>query len=97
VVVVFVLVLSALSALHVARNFRISTDRDAMLSPRLDYRQNHERFERAFPQLLDLLVVVLDGETPEAALLAGRELARVLSVRDDLFVTVSVPRAERFL
>ncbi len=89
--------LTAASAWYTATRFRISTDRDAMVSPELPFRRVQARLEEEFPQLGHTLVVVIDASTPEGARATARALARACAARDDLFRTVFLPLVDPFL
>jgi len=61
------LVLAALSLFVVAGRFAMTTDTAALISPDVDWRKQERAMETAFPQLRDVMLVVIDGATPELA------------------------------
>lgn len=61
------LVLAALSLLVVTGRFAMTTDTAALISPDVDWRKQERAMETAFPQLRDVMLVVIDGATPELA------------------------------
>jgi hypothetical protein len=63
---------------HVARTFTITTDFDSLLSPNLPFQRDSAAFARAFPQLQNALVVVVDGPTPALAREGAGRLAERL-------------------
>src|SRR5512135_843501 len=67
----FVLLLSILATigalLYTVNHFRIDTEMTDMISDELPYRKLEKEFQRAFPQFKETIVVVIDGDTPEAA------------------------------
>ena len=61
------LVLAALSLLFAMNRFDMTTDTAALISPDVDWRKQERAMEAAFPQLSDVMLVVVDGKTPELA------------------------------
>jgi hopanoid biosynthesis associated RND transporter like protein HpnN len=78
------------------RNFEINTDMNAMISKTLRFRMLERDFNRAFPQLSDTIVVVVDGATPELAISARKRLAEGLRGEKNLFKNVSEPGGGSF-
>jgi hopanoid biosynthesis associated RND transporter like protein HpnN len=76
-----------------ATRLGMDTDLDKLLSANEPWRQQEMAFDRAFPQFDDLLVAVVDGETPDAADDGAAALAARLAPRHDLFLGVSRPDA----
>jgi hopanoid biosynthesis associated RND transporter like protein HpnN len=63
---VFVALLMTLGAgIYTYENFAIHTDTSQLISSRLPWRQREMQLDTAFPQLVDTIIVVLDGDTPE--------------------------------
>ncbi len=62
-----------------------------MLSPDLHFLKLHRTFMKAFPQLKDTIVVVIDGRTPDLAEDARRRLAEALRRNKEVFKSVYVP------
>jgi uncharacterized protein len=86
------LILLALAAgLYAAGHLAINTDLDGMLPGDVAWRQNEKALDQAFPQNTDLLVVVIDGQTPELAELAARQLADRLRAEPQLFTYLRQP------
>ncbi len=67
-----------------------------MLSPDLRYLKVHRAFTKAFPQLTDTIVVVIDGNTPDLAIDARDRLARALAAKKNIFKSVYVPGGDLF-
>ncbi len=67
-----------------------------MLSPDLRFLKTHRAFVKAFPQLKDTIVVVIDGRTPDLAADARRRLAEALERRKEIFKSVYTPGDEPF-
>jgi uncharacterized protein len=87
-VIAVALVLAALSAIYTTRHFAIDTDINNLISDRLPWRQNEIAFQRAFPQTVELILVDVAADSPEAAKAAAREVAQALAKKPDLFRSV---------
>ncbi len=96
IVLLLVCGITAGALVFTARNFAMTADTAQLISQRLDWRQREIAFEKAFPQLNNLTMVVVDGATPELADDAARRLAAALSGRRDLFRTVRWPTGGPF-
>jgi len=57
-----VLALSVLLGVYVADHISINTDINQLLSENLEWRKREKSLETAFPQKVDTLVVVVDGD-----------------------------------
>jgi uncharacterized protein len=90
------LVLTVIGAVFAAQRIRIDTDIDKLMSPDLQWRQREAEMERAFPQNVDLLVVVVDGDTPDRAEDASATLAGYLDGEKNLFKSVRRATAGEF-
>ncbi len=84
-VVVASLLLSGLVFYYVVENMAINTDTTDMLSPDLAFRKDDAALSRAFPQLSDDIVVVIDAATGDQADDAARALAKILRQKPKLF------------
>lgn len=80
----------------VVRNMAINTDINQLLSEDLDWRKQEKELERAFPQKVDTLVAVIDGDSGFLAEKAAEALAGRLSGQPDKFTLVSRPDALPF-
>jgi len=76
---------------YTATNFKMDTDSTKLISAKVDWRQRENEFDRKFPQQANLILVVVDGATPELAEAATAALTRALTGRSGLFVTVHRP------
>jgi len=90
-------ILTGASLYYTAGNMGFNTSTNDMLSVKLPFRQTYHIFENAFPQYLNNILVVIDGETPESARNAAKRLAKRLRQQPALFKSVYLPRANRFL
>ena len=87
-VIAAALLLAALSAIYAARHFAIDTDINNLISERLPWRQNEIAFQKAFPQTIELILVDVGADSPEAAKAAAREVLQALAKKPDLFRSV---------
>lgn len=83
--------LCTLAVTYTARHFAMTSDSLELISPDVSWRRNKARFDKAFPAQSDLIVVVVDGVTPELAESGAAKLAARLSSRTDLFRSVRRP------
>ena len=90
-VAVLCLALGVAAAAFAATHFAMTTDTDALLSPKLDWRQQEAAYDKLFPQHDDEIVVVVDGKTPELAEEAAVGLAARLAARPALFTHIERP------
>jgi hopanoid biosynthesis associated RND transporter like protein HpnN len=72
------LIVTAGAGFYTARNFKINTDINTLISPDLDWRQRDIAFENAFEQERMILAVV-EAPTPEFASAASAKLVEKLS------------------
>jgi len=88
---------AAALALALASTF-LSVDADSrrMLSPDLPFQQRARALEAAFPDLRDTLLIVVEGEGPEAVEAAAAALADALAARPE-FADVHAPVADPYL
>ena len=87
-VIALAVVLAIGSGIYTARYFAINANIDDLMSARLDWRQREITYHNEFPQSMQLILVVVDGPTPEATAAASRALADNLAKRNDLFRSV---------
>jgi hypothetical protein len=95
-VVVVALVATVGAGFFVARNVAINTDTEDMLSPDLPFQKYSREEDEAFPQLSDMLVVVIDGQTPDLADDAAIALAGTMRELPAVFRSVFDPAADPF-
>ena len=80
-----------------ATNFAMSTDTAQLIAPTVDWRRDEIALDTGFPANRDLIAVVVDGATPEAAEIAAAALARRLTRDTAHFRSVRRPDATPFL
>ena len=73
---------------YTVENLAINTDTDAMLSRDLPFREAQDELRAAFPQLSNILMVVIDGDNPDLNQDAAAAIAARLKARPDLYKTV---------
>lgn len=79
--------LTASAGLFTARHLSMDTDTANMISQDLPWRKDLTHFNTLFPQNTGLLVVMIDGKTPDAAEDAAAALFAKIEARKDLFAT----------
>ena len=74
-----------------ATHFAMTTNTQALISPKVDWRQNEAALNTAFPQLTDSTLIIVDGQTPELAELGAAKLSEALAADTAHFRRVSRP------
>lgn len=95
-VVLGVLVATGLSAVYTAKNLILDTDPVRLLDPELHFRQLQKDFYATFPQLDDLILVVVDQGSAEHRRDAVHDLATLLEQQPALFASVYQPQQDEF-
>ena len=85
------LALAALALVFSAARFDMTTDTAALISPDVDWRKQERAMEAAFPQLSDVMLVVVDGATPELAEGSAAKLSAKLAADPAHFRLVRRP------
>ncbi len=96
-VIAAALVLALAAGWFAATHFAMSTDTAQLIAPTVDWRRDEIALDTGFPQNRDLIAVVVDGATPEAAEIAAATLARRLTADRAHFRAVRRPDATPFL
>lgn len=96
VVIVLSLFLVAGAGWFAVTHFKINTDINGLLSADLPWRKQEAELEKAFPQNVDLTVVVIDGVTPDDAENAAAMLTDKLRGLPNQFSMVERPDAIPF-
>jgi uncharacterized protein len=91
IVLLAAVVLTAAAVVYLGGHFNMTADTARLISPKLEWRHREIVFEKAFPQLQNLTMIVVDGATPELADDAAKRLAAALQERPDLFHNVRRP------
>ncbi len=90
-VALIALIASAGLGWYVTGHFKINTDVNQLLAADLPWRQREAEIEKAFPQTVDILLVAIDGDTPDAAEDAAAALTKKLQAMPDQFTHVERP------
>ena len=73
---------------YAAKYFAINTNTDDLISSKLEWRQNQIAFNKAFPNLTQNIIVVIDAPTPELAQLGAEQLQAALAQKPDVIQSV---------
>ena len=76
---------------YAATHFRINTDTTKLVSPEVPWRKAEARFQAIFPQPANLILIVIDGATPERAQQATAGLLQALEKQPELFLSLRQP------
>jgi len=95
-VVVVSLLGGVLLGAYAATHLNVDTDTNKLISPDLPWRKREAEFDRAFPQNVDLLAIIVDAATPGQAEDSASTLARWLRDRPQLYRTVRRPDGGEF-
>lgn len=79
IVVALTLALTGAAGYLTAEKFSIDTDTVNLFSSSLPWRQNENKLYKTFPETVDLIVAVIDADTPEKADMSARQLTAALS------------------
>src|SRR5947209_793239 len=90
-VIVVASLLAVGSGIYAAKHFGINTDINKLISQNLPWRQREIAFEKAFPQHLRSILIVVDAPTPELATEATNALVDRLQSNTGLFESVAQP------
>src|ERR1019366_5747917 len=91
IVLALAILVAIASGYYTATHFAISTNTNEFISEKLPWRQNLIALDKAFPQRVDQIVVVIDGATPELAEAAAQSLTDKLKRHADLYQSVARP------
>ena len=73
---------------YAAKHFAINTNTDDLISSKLEWRQNQIAFNKAFPNLTQNIIVVIDAPTPELSQLGAEQLQAALAQKPDVMQSV---------
>src|SRR5215212_5243639 len=76
--------------------FAINTNTERLISENVAWRQALKAFAQVFPKSKDVIVAVVEGETPEIADEAADKLARTLAAHGDALTNVRRPDSGPF-
>ena len=95
-VAVLILALALGAGYYVAGHARIDSDTAKLVDPNLPWQKASDDLDRQFPQNDNLLLVVVDGATPDQASDAASVMARSLAQQKELFHYVRQPDADPY-
>ncbi|HEV2262975.1 MAG TPA: MMPL family transporter [Stellaceae bacterium] len=96
IVVAAALALAIASGFYAASRVTVDTDLDKLISANLPWRKLAQEMDKAFPQKTDLLVIVVDGKTPDQTEDAAIALADKLRSEPTIFRDVRLPDLNKF-
>lgn len=96
VTLIIAVLITAAATFHLATNLKINTDNEDMLSDELPFRQNSIEMDRAFPQLDDTLLIVLEAGNPDIADEKAALLVEKLTAQNGIFEEVFSSLSEPF-
>ena len=95
-VVAAALALAIASGFYASSRITVDTDLDKLISANLPWRKLAQEMDKAFPQKVDLLVIVIDGRTPDETEDAAIALANKLRSEPATFHDVRLPDLNKF-
>jgi hopanoid biosynthesis associated RND transporter like protein HpnN len=90
-ILVLSLAMAAAAGWYAAGHFKMTTDTEQLISADLPWRKTGIAFEKAFPQLQDSTIAVIDGKTPELAEQGASALFDKLQGRNDIALGIDRP------
>ncbi len=96
IVLVAALLIAAAAMTFVVGHFAMTTDSAALIAPDVPWRVTEKRLKTAFPQNGDVILVVIDGATPELAESAAARLTARLAADPAQFRSVRRPDGGAF-
>ncbi|MGH6975633.1 MAG: MMPL family transporter, partial [Stellaceae bacterium] len=96
IVVVAALALAIACGFYAASRITVDTDLDKLISANLPWRKLAQEMDKAFPQKVDLLVIVIDGKTPDQTEDAAIALADKPRSEPTIFRDVRLPDLNKF-
>jgi len=95
-VVLVSLLLAVGAGFYTATHFAMNSNSADLISPDVGWRKRERQFDRLFPQQSDLILVVVDGTTPELAEAGASALTARLEQNKSLFLDVNRPDGGAF-
>lgn len=96
IVIAAALALAIASGFYAASRIAVDTDLDKLISANLPWRKLAQEMDKAFPQKVDLLVIVIDGRTPDETEDAAIALAAKMRSEPTVFRDVRLPDLNQF-
>ena len=95
-IAILAFVATSLVLLYSIMNFSINLDTSNMISSKLHYRQVENDFIKAFPNLSNTIVIVIDSKSADQAISVRERLVGVLQRNTSLFKDIYVPGGGNF-
>src|SRR5919112_4340812 len=95
-VIAFATLAALVSGVYAVRHFAINTDINTLISAELPWRQRELAFEKAFPQHLRSILIVVEAPTPELTSQATTALADRLTANKTDFKSIAQPGGGEF-
>ena len=86
--ILLALIVAMASGAYAVKHFAINTNTDDLISSKLGWRQNQIAFNKAFPDLTQNIIVVIDAPTPELAQLGAEQLEGALAQKPEAIQSV---------
>jgi len=97
VALLFLICISAgFSLYYTINNLGVNTNTAEMLSPDLPFQKNRNRLEKEFPQDANVIILVVEAQTPEETSLAANRLKQNLLAQQESFDAVYIPTDNDF-
>ncbi|NOT40824.1 MAG: MMPL family transporter [Alphaproteobacteria bacterium] len=96
VIALLALVATSYAVYFAATHFKINTDTTKLVSPEIPWRKQEAAFRALFPQPANMILIVIDGATPERAQDAAAKLTAELSRQPALFQSLRQPGGGSF-
>ena len=85
-----------ISGLYTIKNCKINTNTEDLLSNKLEWRIDYEKFKSAFPNLTDNVLIVIESPIPESAQKTAEVLKNEIEENPEYFSFVSYPQGSEF-
>src|SRR5215471_10874082 len=90
------LALGIAGGIYTSANFSMDTDSTKLIAADVDWRAREIHFDKLFPQQVNLILIVVDGATPELAEAGTAALADALARQKKYFALVRRPDGGAF-
>ena len=90
------LLLAGASVDYTINHLTINTDTTELIAPDATFQKNRRAFEKAFPQDVNTLLLMVESESPELTTSATLRLSRLLRADKENFESVYVPNESEF-
>lgn len=95
-VILFFVAASGATAWYTSEHLKVNTNTADMISTEVPFQQNRIRLETAFPQDVNTILLLVEGQTPEATSAAVENIAKALRADPWNFRSVYVPDEGEF-